>query len=126
MKGSEIEALLAETVVGLQCTGVELYAPHSWRFAFGTSFGLNVQCPWRIVNQQGILLGSEDDGQQFSLSAPVGGARVAMEFLSVSSIQQLVVAAPAGDLLLEFENSSDSKYLTLTTRWARRGGTATH
>jgi hypothetical protein len=105
MEGMDLHLKLAKVAEGLRCTGVTLYAPHSWSFDFEGQFGLNVQCPWRIVNEYGIALGSEDDGQQFGLSAPVDGAKIAIELLSVTPVKQLVVTDKTGDLLLEFEST---------------------
>jgi hypothetical protein len=65
---------------------------------------LNAQCPWRIVNEFGIALGSEDDAQKFGLPAPVDGAKVAMELLALKPLSKLVITDTTGDLLLEFES----------------------
>jgi hypothetical protein len=99
-----IHLKVAQAVEGLTCTGITLYAPHSWSFGFEGRFGLNVQCPWRIVNEHGIALGSEDDAQQFGLPAPVDGAKVAMELLAEKLLKRLVITDKTGDLLLEFES----------------------
>jgi hypothetical protein len=105
MRGSDIQALVQEAVKGLRCSSIEIYAPHSWRFEFGASFGLNVQCPWRIVTENGIALGSEDDAQQFGLPARIDGAKLAMELLSANSVESLTFSSKTGDVLVEFRNS---------------------
>jgi len=105
MTGFDIHAKIARLVSGLRCTKVELYAPQSWRFEFEGRFGLNVQCPWRIVDEHGIALGSEDHGQLFGLPSSLDGEKVALGLLSASGIRRMKVDNKTGDLLLEFEDS---------------------
>jgi hypothetical protein len=100
----EIRIKVAQAAGGLMCTAVTLYAPHSWSFDFEGRFGLNAHCPWRIVNEHGIALGSEDDAQKFGLPAPLNGAKVAMELLTLKPLKKLVITDKTGDLLLEFES----------------------
>ena len=100
----DIHLKVAQAAEGLTCTAVTLYAPHSWSFDFEGRFGLNAQCPWRIVNEFGIALGSEDDAQKFGLRTPVDGAKVAMELLALKPLSKLVITDTTGDLLLEFES----------------------
>jgi hypothetical protein len=102
----EIHEMLCASAKGLKCTKVELYAPASWSFDFEGQLGLNVQSPWRIINEHGIALGSEDDGQKFGLPAPVDGSKLAFELLSASHLKQLVIAEKTGDITLEFESGT--------------------
>lgn len=104
MTGVEIHQELSSTTRGALCTGVELYAPGSWSFHFEGRLRLNVQCPWRIVSDRGIGLGSEDDGQQFGLPAPVNGGAVALQLLAATALKQVLVTEKTGDIVLEFES----------------------
>lgn len=104
MTGHEIHQELSSTARGALCTGVELYAPGSWSFNFEGRLGLNVQCPWRIVSDRGIALGSEDDGQQFGLPAPVDGGAVALKLLAAVPLKQVLVTEKTGDIVFEFES----------------------
>lgn len=104
MTGLDIQEKIAELVRGLKCTKVELYEPQSWRFEFEKRVGLNVQCPWRIVNEHGIALGSEDHGQPFGLPAPVNGEQVAFELLSASGVKRMTIEDKTGDFSLELES----------------------
>jgi hypothetical protein len=89
---------------GLTCTRVELYAEHSWSFDFEGKFGINVQCPWRIVNESGIALGAEDHEQKFGLPKPVDGASLAQQLLSSVALEEVVVIEKTGDINLVFES----------------------
>ena len=104
MTGLEIQENLSALARGLRCTGVELYALSSWSFDFEGQFGLNVQCPWRIINEHGLALGSEDDGQKFGLPAPVDGAAVATQLLSRSALRNIIFTEKTGDVAFEFES----------------------
>ena len=102
----DIHQALSASAKGLRCTKVSLYAPDSWSFDFETKLGLNVQCPWRIVNEDGIALGSEDDGQKFGLPEPVDGSMLAMQLLSESCLKQITVVEKTADVTFEFESGT--------------------
>lgn len=104
MTGIEIQQELSSTAKGAVCTGVELYAPHSWSFDFEGRLGLNIQCPWRIVNDHGLTLGSEDDGQQFGLPAPVDGRAMALQLLAATALKRVLFTEKTGDVIFEFES----------------------
>ncbi len=104
MTAIEIQQQLSSSAKGARCTCVELYAPGSWSFNFEGRLRLNAQCPWRIVTNRGIELGSEDDGQQFGLPAPVNGGAVALRLLAETTIKQLQITDKTGDIVFEFES----------------------
>jgi hypothetical protein len=102
--GIEIQQKLSSFAKGALCTGVELYAPGSWSFDFEGWLRLNIQCPWRVVTDRGIALGSEDDGQKFGLPAPVDGVAVASQLLAATPLIQVLVTQKTGDIAFEFES----------------------
>ena len=104
MTGIEIHQELSPSAKGAVCTGVELYAPGSWSFNFEGRLRLNVQCPWRIVSDRGIALGSEDDGQQFGLPAPVNGGAVALQLLAATALKHVLITEKTGDVVFEFDS----------------------
>lgn len=104
MSGIEIHQELSSSAKGAVCTGVELYAPGSWSFNFEGRLRLNVQCPWRIVGDRGVALGSEDDGQQFGLPAPVNGGAVALQLLAATALKHVLIREKTGDVVLEFDS----------------------
>lgn len=63
-----------------------------------------VSCPWRIVSNAGIAFGSEDDGHQFGLPAPVDGEAKAREIIGLHPLTSLAVHSSAADLTLWFRN----------------------
>jgi hypothetical protein len=57
-------------LLGLRCTGVRR-EPHSWHFAFDGGAALVAECPWRILVNGRVRLGSADDQQRFGCPEPV-------------------------------------------------------
>jgi hypothetical protein len=104
MTGIEIHQELSSSAKGALCTGVELYARHCWSFDFEGRLRLNVQCPWRIVSDSGIALGSEDDSQYFGLPSPVNGGAVALHLLAATALKQVLITEKTGDVVFEFES----------------------
>jgi hypothetical protein len=104
MTGIQIQQQLSSSATGARCTSVELYAPGSWSFGFEGRLGLNVQCPWRIVSDNGIELGNVDDGQLFGLPEPVNGAAAALKLLAPTAIERVQITEKTGDIVLEFES----------------------
>jgi hypothetical protein len=100
----EIYRQISTLARGMKCTEVLHYAPGSWSFNFQGSLHLNVQCPWRIAGERGILLGGDDDGQKFGLPATVDGAIEAMKLLSATHLEQIVIADATADICLEFNS----------------------
>ncbi|HEX3374622.1 MAG TPA: hypothetical protein VHS13_10465 [Edaphobacter sp.] len=106
MTGTDIHQALSASAKGLRCTEISPYVEGSWSFNFETNLGLNVQCPWRIVNEHGIALGSEDDDQKFGLPEPIDGSKLAMQLLSESRLKQITVVEETADVTFEFESGT--------------------
>jgi hypothetical protein len=76
----------------------------SWHFAFGPGASLVAECPWRIIANGGIALGSVDDEQQFGLPAPIDAPVVAGELLRGRQVTGVQVAPASSDLVLQFDD----------------------
>jgi hypothetical protein len=65
------KALMLKSLKGASFTDIpDLEAADLWHFGF-TVGGLTVECSWRVVSSEGIVLGSVDHNQQFGLPEPV-------------------------------------------------------
>ena len=104
MTDIEIHQELSSSAKGAKCSDVELYAPDSWSFDFQGRLRLNIQCPWRIISDSGIALGSEDDGQQFGLLAPLNGGEMALRLLAGTTLKHVLITEKTGDVVFEFES----------------------
>lgn len=74
-----------------------------WRFLFEKLEFIQTGCLWRIVRDNGVILTSEDHGQQFGLPAPIDAGSKAMEELASATIRAVVLREATADLLIEFE-----------------------
>jgi len=108
---------------------------YSWHFDFGAGASLVAECPWRIIANGGIALGSIDDQQQFGLPAPVDAQVMAGELLQGRQVTAVEVMPGSSDLVLTFDserrlelfnNSSGYEGWTLTgpngKRFIAQGG----
>ena len=92
-----------DAFIGLRCTGVQKYAPDSWRFDFEGRTYLDVHCAWRIIADERVALGHEDHEQQFGLPAPVDGQAEALKLLS-KQVERVTIREITADLVLMFDN----------------------
>ena len=102
---------------------------YSWHFSFAAGASLVAECPWRIIADGRIALGSVDDQQPFGLPAPVDAQVVAGELLRGRQVTAVDVLPASADLVLAFDgdrhlqlfnNSSGYEGWTLTSPHGRR------
>ncbi|MGH7517087.1 MAG: DUF6188 family protein [Gemmatimonadales bacterium] len=91
-------------LLGLRCTAV-VREPHSWHFAFNGGTALVAECPWRVLVEGRIALGSTDDRQRFGLPQPVDAQLRAQNLLGDRAVLTAAVTADAGDLALSFDGA---------------------
>ncbi len=99
---AEVQRQFEESLIGLNCTGVEKCAPESWTFRFENKASLNISCPWRVFAKGHICLGHADHEQKFGLPAALDAQEEALKLLSGVVVKITVRESPA-DLALEFE-----------------------
>jgi hypothetical protein len=88
-------------MVGLRYREV-VRGDYSWHFAFEAGTSLLAECPWRIIANGRIALGSIDDRQQFGLPAPIDAQVLAGELLRGEQVKEVVVVSVSSDLVLTF------------------------
>jgi hypothetical protein len=103
----QMEVELREMLLGHYCIDV-MYREESqdWVFSFDGNRSLNADCPWRIIAEQSIVLGYEDDGNQFGLPEPVDGRKIAMYRLGNRAICGVRTRDDSGDFCIEFEGGN--------------------
>lgn len=74
-----------------------------WFFALGDSFGISVECPWRLINKGGIAISGEDHRQQFGLPAPIDAAGRATLLLADTVVRRVEVHEGTADLFIDFD-----------------------
>ena len=93
--------MMLESLRGLSVSSVEHYAEDSWRLNFAAA-GLNVQCPWRIVSNDGVVLGGSDHEQKFGLPQPVDVTVEALRVLSGKTVESARIDEKTADLCITF------------------------
>jgi hypothetical protein len=93
--------MMLESLRGLSVTSVEHYAADSWRINFEAA-GFNIQCPWRIVNNDGVVLGGSDHDQKFGLPQPVDVTVAALRLLREKTVESVRIDEKTADLCIIF------------------------
>ena len=89
-------------LVGRVVGEVSFHKPTLWVFGFGPKTGINVECLWRIIEHEHIILTSEDNGHQFGLPAPVDARAKCAELFSRQPITAVQLKEATSDLLINF------------------------
>ncbi len=89
-------------MVGQSISCVTAQQNATWQFSLGRDAGLDVDCPWRLLERGKILLGSEDSGRKGSLAVMVQEAARAAEQLSQTTITGVEIREGTRDLVIDF------------------------
>lgn len=87
-------------LVGEQLRSVEK-RDFSWFFGFSGEVSLATETFWRLINEDRIVVTSEDHGHQFGLPEPVDAASVLSSIVG-RSVEGAGIDASSGDLTIEF------------------------
>ena len=88
------------SLVGEQLQSVEK-RDFSWFFGFSGEVSLATETFWRLINEDRIVVTSEDHGHQFGLPEPVDAASVLSSIVG-RSVEGAGIDASSGDLTIEF------------------------
>lgn len=77
--------------------------PATWLVVFGDSLRISVECPWRLIHEDGIAVSSDDHRQQFGLPAPIDAAESATSLLAGLAVQRVDLREGTADLFIHFE-----------------------
>jgi hypothetical protein len=97
--------LSLEFLVGRRMTVIDASAaPNGWVFRFDGSGTLGVECLWRLVSDERIVVTSEDHQQRFGLPAPIDASARALQAIDAKPIRRARFDTTTGDLTIEFAN----------------------
>lgn len=88
---------------------------YSWCFGFGDKFKLVTESAWRVLDEQRIVVSSEDHGQKFGLAAPVDAASLLLSQLAGRTVDAAEISPLSGDLLISFAGQLQLQCLQLST-----------
>jgi hypothetical protein len=97
---------IAKAIVGKQIEAITFDEVGVWYFTFSGAHRLNVQCPWRIISENRIVLGSCDHAQKFGLPAPLDGVAESSRLLKGKAVQSVRTREDVGDINLEFDDGT--------------------
>ena len=76
---------------------------YSWHFSFSDGSQLTAECPWRIIADHAVALGSVDHHQKFGLPQNVDAAKEAESLLESRKISEALIRPETCDLIITFE-----------------------
>lgn len=91
-------------LIGRVCE-VSFHEPTTWVFAFGSKTGVSVECLWRIIEHERIVLTSEDDGHRFGLPKPVDARAKCAELFSTRRVMTVQLRESTADLLIDLSDN---------------------
>ena len=89
-------------MVGRGITHVLFHEPTPWNFSFGPEASIRVECLWRIIEHDRVVLTSEDHGHQFGLPAPVDSVAKSIALLTNRRITAVQLREATADILIKF------------------------
>src|SRR5579859_2206466 len=93
--------MMFESLRGSSVTSLDHYAEDSWRLNFEAA-GLNIQCPWRIVGNDAVVLGGSDHEQKFGLPQPIDVTVEALRLLKGKTVESARIDQKTADLCITF------------------------
>jgi hypothetical protein len=91
-------------MVGRLIVEVSHHEPTLWYFSFGPDAGISVECLWRILHHNRVVLTCEDHGHQFGLPAPIDAATKSTDLLASRHIAAVQLREATADILIEFSD----------------------
>jgi hypothetical protein len=99
--------ILLSDLVGLSCTKVKKPSDWFWQFIFGKAEAvIGVEGYWRLIANDKLAFGCEDDGQQFGLPEPVNGVTLCTQLLQHQRVKSFELQPDVSDLFVNFENDA--------------------
>ena len=95
--------LMLRSLKGKTLVGLDHPAERMWQLSFGSS-SIIIECSWRILRQDTVVLGASDHGQQFGLPAPVDVMSEALRLLQAAAVEGISVSRTA-DLSIKFSGN---------------------
>jgi hypothetical protein len=92
--------LYSSPLVGQQLLSAEK-RDDSWSFGFSGEVSLATETSWRLIDEDRLVVTSEDHGHQFGLPEPVDAARVLSSIVG-RAVEGAEIDASSGDLTIEF------------------------
>jgi hypothetical protein len=87
---------------------------YTWFFVFSGPITLSIDSAWRLITKDGIVVTSDDHGQQFGLKEPVDAGERVMIATKQKKVFAYRIAERTSDLLLQFEDDVLLEFLNMS------------
>ncbi len=95
--------MILESLTGLVVTAMDQFSEDAWDLNFNFhAADLNIYCPWRVVGNGSVLLGSSDHGQKFGLPEPVNVIAEVLRLLNGKVVEEASIDETTADLRIDF------------------------
>ena len=89
--------------------------PSLWSFALGDISAIGVECPWRIIKEERIVLSVEDHLQLYGLTEKIEADIEAEKLLKNESIESVVVKTGTLDIIITFKSGKRLEIIPLSS-----------
>lgn len=100
-----VSEMMLRTLREASLASLDQPAEGVWAFDFSKA-GLNIECPWRIVVDEAVVLGASDHGHQFGLPAPVDAIAKTLKILGGKSVEGIEIDPVTADLCIKFSGQT--------------------
>ncbi|HTG14456.1 MAG TPA: hypothetical protein VK747_04215 [Blastocatellia bacterium] len=102
-----------DPLIGHQLVSVEK-KDYSWFFRFSGEVSVATESAWRLINEDRIVVTSEDHGHQFGLPDPVDAASIVLSSIGGRKVEAAAISACSGDLTIEFNGCAQLQLLQMS------------
>jgi len=89
-------------MIGKKVSKMVFNEPSRWNVYFNDKVYICIECLWRIIKNNRVVLTGFDHGQQFGLPAPVDAIAKASELLSDKKISSVQIKEMTADITIDF------------------------
>jgi hypothetical protein len=105
LKEGDPSTLILQTLNGAALESLQHPADGIWQFAFADA-DLTLECPWRLINGETIVLGGSDHGHKFGLPEVVDVPAEVLRVLSRRTVEGVRVDEHTADLSIAFKGGA--------------------
>jgi hypothetical protein len=91
-------------MIGKKVTKIVFNKPDQWNVYFNDKSHISIECLWRIIKNNRVVLTGFDHEQQFGLPAPVDAVAKALQILSDKKISSVQIKEMTADITIAFSN----------------------
>jgi len=99
-------------IVGRSVVALSFRQSARWLLSFGSDADISIECLWRIIQSERIVLTSEDHEQKFGLPAPLNASARGEALLAGKFVTSAQLREATADIILTFEHELKMEILS--------------